>query len=158
VKVSVIIPFYNGAGTLEWSIRSVTHQRFRNWELILVDDGSVDEAASRVAQSHSHEATVIRQDNRGVAEAINTGMQHASGDAILMLSGDDWLDPGFLEETVKVLEQNPEVGIVSTDMHVFTEESDAIEATLTTSLDTEIWTNNHSGQLSCTSRIVSTSR
>ncbi|MCA1961107.1 MAG: glycosyltransferase [Desulfomonile sp.] len=89
--VSVIIPTYNRAGVIGRAVRSVLAQSHRDLELIVVDDGSTDGTAKALAE-FSHEATILRQPNRGVSSARNLGISHAKGELIAFLDSDDeWL-------------------------------------------------------------------
>lgn len=114
---SIIIPVYNVERYLEQCVRSVLGQTFGDFEVILVDDGSTDSSgklcdtfASRDARVH-----VIHQPNAGLSAARNTGINHASGDYILFMDGDDfWLDESFLERISSILRQHP-VDVVEFD-------------------------------------------
>ncbi len=114
---SIIIPVHNVERYLEQCVRSVLGQTFGDFEVILVDDGSTDSSgklcdtfASRDARVH-----VIHQPNAGLSAARNTGINHASGDYILFMDGDDfWLDESFLERISSILRQHP-VDVVEFD-------------------------------------------
>lgn len=94
--VSVIIPTYNRARLAERAIGSVRRQTFRDFELIVVDDGSDDETAETLARFGS-EIRVIAQENRGVSAARNSGLGAAHGELLAFLDSDDeWL-PDKLE-------------------------------------------------------------
>lgn len=194
MRVSIIIPFLDREQTLGWTIRSAREQTYKDFEIILVDDGSY-EAAAHVAQEaaatrfvqHGSEIMlegwydqaddsdsrikVIKKKNGGLVSALNLALtaktplprqknwrdrlacikdmseternnhdkQYCSvcrhdprypeysictGDLILVLASDDWIEPTFLEKTVALMDR--EIGIVSTDMHVFSETSDSI--------------------------------
>ena len=106
--VSVIIPVYNGERYLSSAIESVLQQKYRPLEILVVDDGSVDESA-HVAQSYT-EVRYIYQENRGPAGARNTGIMAANGEFIAYLDHDDaWL-PNLLEVHIGYLLSHPEVG------------------------------------------------
>ena len=104
--VSVIIPTYNCAPRLLRALRSVAAQTYRDIEIVVVDDGSTDDTADRVAEWTAQSGAnvrYVRQPNAGPAAARNHGMRLASGDAIgaLMARGDtilaaDWLGYTFL--------------------------------------------------------------
>lgn len=144
MKASIIIPFYNGADTLRWTIESAVRQRYDNFEVILVDDGSTDVNVSHSASIYAaayKRILLIRTANHGVASARNTGAKAAVGDALLFLDGDDWIDKDFLQLTSAVLNDEPSVGIVSTDMHVFTEASDSVVVAAPATLAVEKSTN-----------------
>ncbi|HKE58452.1 MAG TPA: glycosyltransferase, partial [Pyrinomonadaceae bacterium] len=76
--VSIVMPTYNRADTIERAIRSVQAQTFQDWELIVVDDGSTDDTATRVAGLEPR-MRLIRQENRGFVGARNTGLSASTG-------------------------------------------------------------------------------
>lgn len=96
-KISVVIPAYNNADVIAETLDSVVAQKFREHEIIVVNDGSPDtEAFERAIRNHLEEIIYIRQRNQGAGPARNTAIEHARGDIIAFLDGDDvWL-PDFL--------------------------------------------------------------
>lgn len=97
--ISVIMPVFNTKQYLEQAIESVTNQIFQDWELILVDDGSFD-GSEKICDDYAtkdRRIRVIHQENRGVSEARNTGIKHASGEYVQFLDSDDWLYPETLK-------------------------------------------------------------
>lgn len=98
--ISVIIPCYNAEEYVAMAIRSVQMQTFRNWRLIVVDDGSTDGswAAIERALGTDPRCTGIRTDNHGVAAARNLAIDRAEDGLIVPLDADDWLYPDALYE------------------------------------------------------------
>lgn len=89
--ISIIIPLYNGKNLITRTINSVIKQSYKNWELIVVDDGSIDQGADFIAQ-HFPQVIILSQKNKGVAAARNFGIQHARGELIAFLDQDDeWM-------------------------------------------------------------------
>ncbi len=86
--VSVIIPFYNAGAWLDEAIKSVLHQTYTNWEIILIDDGSLKEdtaIAKSYASKFPERIFYVQHDgrlNRGLTVSRNTGIQHAQGEMI----------------------------------------------------------------------------
>lgn len=112
MKVSVVMPTYNRAKYLPEAIGSVLQQTFRDFELIIVDDGSTDNTAEIVGAMTDPRIRYIAQDNMGVSAALNTGWRAATGEYIGRLDSDDvWL-PSLLEELVPILERNPDMGVI----------------------------------------------
>lgn len=109
--VSVIMPVYNAEPYVAEAIDSVLAQTFRGFELIIVDDGSTDESR-RICQGYADgRIQLVSQKNKGIAGALNTGIQHARGQFIAFLSSKDrWL-PEKLELHVVHLSANPHVGV-----------------------------------------------
>lgn len=99
VLVSIIVPIYRVEEYLPRCITSILAQTYKNWELILIDDGSPDrcgEICDRYAQEYES-VTVIHQSNHGVSLARNIGIEKAKGDYILFVDPDDWLAPNMIE-------------------------------------------------------------
>ncbi len=118
--VSVIIPCYNGGELLAETIASVHLQTFRDFEVIVVDDGSDDPVTIKLLDKLADsDFILLRTANCGVAAARNTAITAAQGRYILPLDADDLLVPEFLEKMVHILEQQPEIGIVGTDARLF---------------------------------------
>ena len=110
-KVSVITAAYNHVRFIRQSVESVQAQIYRDFEHIVVDDGSSDGTAD-VLKSFGNRITYIRQENRGAHAAINEGIRRSSGDYIAIVDSDDaWL-PNKLERQVEVLEKSPGAGMV----------------------------------------------
>lgn len=111
--VSVIMPAFNSETFIEESVRSVLAQTFTDFELLIIDDGSTDGTATRLAQIHDPRLKVIHHEsNRGVSAAGNTGIRAASGTFICCIGSDDiWL-PSKLAEQIAVTHAEPDVGVV----------------------------------------------
>jgi len=110
-RVSVIIPTYNRSELLQVAIESVLAQTYPHIEIIVVDDGSTDDTATVMAQ-YAGRVTYLRQTNRGVAAARNTGFRAASGQYLTFLDDDDLILPAKVERQVQVLSSRPKVGLV----------------------------------------------
>lgn len=109
-SVSVVITCYNHARFLGEAIESVRSQDYAASELLVVDDGSTDDTAE-VANCYK-EVRTIRQENRGLAAARNTGLHASSGDYLVFLDADDRLLPNALAAGVDCLDQHPECAFV----------------------------------------------
>ena len=106
VKVSVIMPAYNSEVYIRESIDSVLAQTFADFELIVVDDGSTDTTAA-IAESYSDSRIrLIRQPNRGVSVARNTGLEASQGQFITFLDSDDLYYPDFLKTLHRLIQSN----------------------------------------------------
>ncbi len=106
--VSVVIPCYNQAHYVNEAIESVLAQTYRNYEIIVVDDGSTDGTADVVARYPS--VRLVRQANKGISGARNAGLWESKGDYLVFLDADDRLLPEALEIGVDMLLANPECG------------------------------------------------
>jgi glycosyltransferase involved in cell wall biosynthesis len=114
-KVSVVIPCYNQAHFLSEAIQSVLSQTYKEFEVIVVDDGSKDET-QQVASKYSAKdprVRLIRQQNRGLAGARNRGLSESRGEYVVFLDSDDRLQEAALEVGVRELQAHPGCAFVS---------------------------------------------
>lgn len=111
---SVIIPVYNGAGTIARAIESVLEQTYPAFELIVVDDGSIDKTA-RVVANFAGRATYFYQANAGVSAARNCGARHAKGEWLAFLDADDWYYPDRLRRHGEWIERDRRLDFLTGD-------------------------------------------
>lgn len=117
--VSVIIPAYNAAAFIEETIHSITAQSYTNWEMIIVDDGSID-GTSRICRSFDDKRIkVFSQMNGGVAAARNCGLTVAKGELVVFFDADDLMTPDFLLARVRELENDRQLGYVGGIVETF---------------------------------------
>ena len=117
--VSVVVPCFNGGRFIDGLMASLARQTFRDFEIIIVDDGSTDNETPRKLAAVRDRARVIHQDNRGPSAARNAGARAARADIIFMLDCDDTIEPGFLAETVPLLSAAPaHIGMVVTHLRL----------------------------------------
>ena len=111
-RVSIVVPAYNAARTLPETLSSLLAQTFRDLEVVVVDDGSNDSTAA-IATSFQHDPRVrlVRQRNRGLAGARNSGITAATGDLIGFCDADDLWEPWKLQAHVRHLDAAPHVGV-----------------------------------------------
>lgn len=110
-KVSIILPAYNSKRFILQTINSVLAQDWSDFELLVIDDGSTD-GTSDIVQGLDERIKIIRQKNKGIAGARNTGIDAASGDFIALLDHDDFWHPEKLSAQLKCFELHPEAGCV----------------------------------------------
>lgn len=105
--ISIIIPVYNTEIYLSKCIESVRHQSYKNLELIFINDGSTDNSAAILAEAAESDSRIkfINQDNFGISSARNRGMKEATGDFIMFLDSDDWIDEKTCEIALKKITQ-----------------------------------------------------
>ena len=111
---SVVVPLYNKRPYIRRAVDSVLGQTRSDFELLVVDDGSTDGSAEALVDVEDARLRIIRQRNRGVGAARNTGMLAAKGQWIAFLDADDAWFPGHLDELARLADQFPEAGLVST--------------------------------------------
>ena len=115
-RVSVIMPVFDAGPFVTEALDSVAAQTYRDFEVVIVDDGSTESrtlaALDRVRSRPG--VTVLRTENHGPAAARNLAIERARGSYVLPLDADDYLAPAFLARTVPVLDADPGVGVVYT--------------------------------------------
>jgi teichuronic acid biosynthesis glycosyltransferase TuaG len=121
-RVSVIVPAYNAAATIEASVAGIAGQSFGDWELIVADDASTDDTGARAVTAHPRCRVVRADQNAGPAAARNLGISIASGGLLAFLDADDeWL-PTYLESQVaafdRACERGIHVGVVACDAYI----------------------------------------
>lgn len=106
--VSIIIPAHNAEKYLDNTLQRVINQTFKNFEVIVVDDGSTDSTPRIIFEylKEDERIKLIRQSNKGVSSARNMGLEVARGKYVIFLDSDDYWDKCFLEYCVSALEQN----------------------------------------------------
>lgn len=114
-RFSIIVPLYNKAPYVRKALESIMSQTYKDFELILVDDGSIDNSASicegYLSKLSTFDSRLIRQANSGVAAARNRGVAESHGKYVCFLDADDWWEPKFLEEMDKLIEEYPDAGL-----------------------------------------------
>ena len=113
--VSIIIPTFNRSEYLPRAIDSVLKQTFKDFELIVVDDGSTDKTSQLLDSFNDPRIKHEFQPNRGVSSARNRGIRNSNGIFLSFLDSDDEWMPSKLEKQLEALEDNPDYMIVHTD-------------------------------------------
>ena len=112
-KVSIIIPTYNRAYSIEKSIRSILEQTYREFELLIVDDGSSDNTQDVVNCIEDERIHYVQMpENKGVAAARNEGIRQAAYEYIAFQDSDDVWKPNKLEKQMQALIANPQAGMI----------------------------------------------
>jgi glycosyltransferase involved in cell wall biosynthesis len=118
----VIIPAYNTAPFISEALQSVFAQTFRDFEVIVINDGSPDtEELKAVIAPNRRSIVYIEQENRGLAGARNTGIHAARGEFVAFLDSDDCWLPELLNEQLSLLRQDPMADLVYADAAIFGE-------------------------------------
>jgi glycosyltransferase involved in cell wall biosynthesis len=113
--VSVVVPCFNGGRFLDALLASIAAQSFRDFEIVIVDDGSTELLTQQKLAALPPDIRVIHQKNRGLAAARNAGFSTAAADFVLPVDCDDTLEPTHLAETYAALKNAPrDVGFVYT--------------------------------------------
>lgn len=113
-KISVIIPAYNAMNYLPDTLDNLLKQTYNDFEIIIVNDGSSDSIEQWFSQLQDRRVKLISQENQGAGLARNTGIINAKGEYLAFLDADDIWESTKLEKQLRILEENPEVGLVYT--------------------------------------------
>lgn len=115
MKFSVIIPLYNKAPYVRKALESVCAQTYRDYELIVINDGSTDNSAivadEYLKATDGIDYQIINQPNAGVSAARNNGVAASNGDYLAFLDADDWWEPTYLESMAQLIEDYPDAGL-----------------------------------------------
>ncbi|CAM2076854.1 MAG: hypothetical protein NSGCLCUN01_01040 [uncultured Clostridium sp.] len=106
-KFSIIMPIYNLEKYLKQSIESILNQQYKNFELILINDGSTDKSAE-ICDTYSNEdkrIKVIHKSNEGVSKARNIGIENSNGKYLCFIDGDDWIESNMLLEMNNIISE-----------------------------------------------------
>ena len=127
-RISILMGIYNCAKTLPEAVDSILAQTYPNWELILCDDGSADDTyaiAENYRQQYPEKIILLKNErNMGLNHTLNHCLQHATGEYIARMDGDDVSLPERFEKELTFLQTHPEFAIVSCPMIYFDETGD----------------------------------
>jgi len=114
-SISVVIPLYNKNSVIERTVRSVLAQTWKDFEVIVINDGSTDGGPEVVRRIHDPRLRIVDQINSGVSVARNRGVSEARADLIAFLDGDDEWFPYFLEEVANLRGDFPGAAVFATN-------------------------------------------
>ena len=112
--VSIVLPAFNAAPTIARAVKSLRAQTLRDWQLIVVDDGSTDDTAATAtaAAGGDHRIDVLRGPHAGIVAALNRGLAAATAPLIARMDADDESEPARLAQQVEYLHRHPTIGLV----------------------------------------------
>lgn len=116
IKASVIIPNWNGRHLLEICLPSIQKQSIKNFEVIVVDNGSQDGSVDYIKKYFPKVKIITLDKNYGFAKAINMGIKQSCGKYLILLNNDTEVDKNYLEHLVKTGQTHPEVSFVAAKM------------------------------------------
>lgn len=119
--VSVIMPVYNGAEYLRPAINSILNQTFKDFEFIIINDGSSDNTPEIINSYKDPRIRAIHQENMGVARSLNNGIKLARGKYIRRHDADDESLPGHIESQVKFMEEHTDFDLISDQIAYMTD-------------------------------------
>lgn len=124
IRFSIIVPLYNKAIYVRKALDSVASQTYKDWELIIVDDGSTDNSltmvqeyieSERMSELVKERIIILSQKNSGVAAARNRGVAASHGECVCFLDADDWWEQTFLEEMDRLIAEYPDAGLYASN-------------------------------------------
>jgi glycosyltransferase involved in cell wall biosynthesis len=140
--VSIILPTYNGSPYIKKAIESVLSQTYKNWELIIIDDCSLDRTSSIVANYinlNSNIKYIKNNENLGVQKSLNKGLSVSKGEYIARIDDDDeWIDVDKLKTQVEFLESNIGYVLIGTGALLVDEDDELLSKYLLPKSDLEI--------------------
>lgn len=112
-KVSIVIPVYNGSNYMQEAINSALNQTYKNIEVLVINDGSLDEGKTdTIARSYGNKIRYFAKENGGVSTALNLGIKMMDGDYFSWLSHDDVYYPNKIERQIQYLQEEPNKEII----------------------------------------------
>lgn len=131
IKVSIVIPVYNGSNFIKTAIDSAINQTYDNKEILVINDGSTDNGKTeRIALSYGNKIRYIKKENGGVASALNLGIKEAKGEYISWLSHDDIYKPYKLQKQIDILSKIEDKNtILFSDVELIDEDGDIFYTT-----------------------------
>lgn len=142
---SIIVPVYNSEKTLARALRSVVAQSFKDWELIIVDDGSTDNIDTVLNHFSANNIHVVKQENLGVSQARNVGVSMAKGEWLTFLDADDYYYEDRLAMTSALIKNWPEVGFVTGDYEYRTPEGELLSLSMDSTTSGRYWLDQAQG-------------
>src|ERR1039458_2059372 len=112
--VSVVMSVYNGKESIRDAVNSILSQSFKDFEFIIIDDGSTDGSADIIESIKDERIILLKQENSGLSVALNNGIKISGAKYIARMDADDISMDTRLEKEYNVLENNSEIGIVGT--------------------------------------------
>jgi glycosyltransferase involved in cell wall biosynthesis len=112
--VSVVMSVFNGQAYLAEAIESILNQSYRDFDFVIIDDGSTDKTAEilRSYASRDQRIRIYRHENKGRAASLNIGIELAKGNYVARMDADDFALPHRLQEQVRFMNEHPEVGLI----------------------------------------------
>lgn len=104
--ISIILPVYNGEQLIERCIESILKQTYKNFELIIVNDGSTDKTLEKIQKYEDERIRIINQSQQGTGQARNAGLKEVLGDYVCFIDSDDTVDENFLKIMYELIKPN----------------------------------------------------
>ena len=118
-RVSIIIPNWNGMHLLPTCLDALRRQTYKDFEVLVVDNASEDGSVELLQREYPDVKVIRLERNRFFSGAVNEGIRRSSGEIIVLLNNDTEVEPQWLAELTKALDENPEAGMVASKMLLF---------------------------------------
>lgn len=116
MKVTIVIPNYNGKHFMEPCLSSLSEQTYKNFHILVVDNASSDGSIEYMEENYPDIELIKLQKNYGFSKAVNIGIQHSTTPYVILLNNDTTVDTRYVEEMVKAIEKSPKIFSVSSKM------------------------------------------
>lgn len=136
--ISVILPIYNGGVYLREAVQSILDQSYKDFELIIINDGSKDESWRILQEYGDSRIRLYDQENQGLVATLNRGIDLSNGKYIARMDQDDYSKPNRLEKQIDFLEQHKDIGVLGTTAYIINERSEVVGINPTLLNDAEL--------------------
>lgn len=116
MKVTIVIPNYNGKHFMEPCLSSLSEQTYKNFHILVVDNASSDGSIEYMEENYPDIELINSKKNFGFSKAVNIGIQHSRTPYVILLNNDTTVDTRYVEEMVKAIEKSPKIFSVSSKM------------------------------------------
>ena len=116
MKVTIIIPNYNGKHFMEPCLKSLAEQTCKDFKILVVDNASTDGSVEYMKEEYPEIETLVLEKNYGFSKAVNVGIRHADTPYVLLLNNDTTVDPHFVREMIRAIERSRYIFSVSSKM------------------------------------------
>jgi glycosyltransferase involved in cell wall biosynthesis len=126
VKISILMPAYNVSNFIGDAIASILHQSFKDFEFIIINDGSTDDTEKIIRSFSDERVVLVNQDNKGIAYSLNKGLEIARADYIVRFDADDICYPHRLAKQFHFMSENPDYAIAGSSADYIDEQADFV--------------------------------
>ena len=116
MKVTIIIPNYNGKHFMEPCLQSLSEQTCRDFKVLVVDNASSDGSLEYMSEHYPDIEVISLKKNYGFSKAVNVGIEHSTTPYVILLNNDTTVDTHYVEEMIKAIEKSPHIFSVSSKM------------------------------------------
>lgn len=124
--LTVLMPVYNGEKYLREAVDSILNQTWQDFELIIVNDGSTDNTESIIRSYSDERIVLLNQSNKGVSNALNTGLNYAKADYVIRIDGDDVCTPQRFQTQYEFMIENPDYVLAGSEAEYIDKEGEFI--------------------------------